>query len=231
MLRATTKPIAMLFNGVWSQYAVATAPKYREFFDLLYVHDIEDGQLPHYKALLIPFQNNHLAIAEHRGALYEFLGTGKKIAVFGDAGHWIDARWEERPVDNYWWVDHPNIPTVANTCFDHLLFSGLTPRQACWHHHGVYTQIPDSARVLQRTNAGEVISWSTVAYGGELLAATQDPIVEHGVQQIQHLDHFVDQLVYWLCGQRPPCGRMQFDRGDYGRPWSKLPHEIRRTQL
>ncbi|MDE2149366.1 MAG: hypothetical protein KGJ55_05945 [Gammaproteobacteria bacterium] len=214
-----SKPIAMIFNGVWSQYAVATAPKYRDFFDLLYVHDLDDAQLARYPALLIPFQNDHLAIAEHREAVYAFLAAGKKIAVFGDSAHWIDAQWADRPVNNYWWAENPDRPPVAHTDFSHPLFAGLTPRQACWHHHGVYTRTPDGARVLQHTDDGEVICWSTTAYGGELLAATQDPIVEHGVQQIRHLDHFVDQLVYWLCGRRPPSVRMTVNAAAYGQPW------------
>jgi len=219
MLDPGHKPIAMLFNGVWAQYAVAAAPKYREFFDLLYVHGDDMEQLYRYQALLIPFQNDHLAIAEHREVLYDFLACGKKIAVYGDATHWIDALWEDRPGNNYWWVENPLRPPVANTDFTHPLFCGLTPRQACWHHHGVYTRIPEGARVLQRTDAGEVISWSTTAYGGELMAATQDPIVEHSGQQIQHLDHFVDQLVYWLCGRRPKEGHMTVDPAALGHPW------------
>lgn len=219
MIEAAHKPIGMLFNGVWSQYVVAVAPKYREFLELLYVHGSDMKQLNSYEALLIPFQSDHLAIAEYSMALYDFLACGKKIAVFGDTAHWIDAQWENRPVDNYWWVKDPLRPPVANTDFSHPLFSGLTSRQACWHHHGVYTRIPSGARVLQRTDANEVICWSTTVYGGELLVATQDPIVEHGVQQIQHLDKFVDQLVYWLCGRRPMESRMTADPAAFGHPW------------
>lgn len=213
------KPIGMLFNGVWSHYAVATAPKYRDFFELLYVHDLDPDQLTGFDALVIPFQNDHQALAKHRDALYAFLASGKTIAVFGDASDWIDAQWEPRPVDNYWWADHPDTPPIAHTDFDHPLFAGLTSRQACWHHHGVYTRIPEHAAVLQQNAANEVIGWQTSQYGGTLLAATQDPIVEHGVQQIQHLDHFVDQLVFWLCGRRPAPGKMTLDAGAYGRPW------------
>ena len=213
------KPVGMLFNGVWSQYAVATAPKYRDFFELLYVHDLDPSGLQAFDALVIPFQNDHQALARHRDALYAFLASGKTIAVFGDASGWIDAQWESRAVDNYWWAEHPDQPPIAHTDFDYPLFAGLTPRQACWHHHGVYTRMPEGAKVLQHSAAGEVICWHTRQYGGTLLAATQDPIVEHGVQQIQHLDHFVDQLVWWLCGQRPAPQKMTVDRAAYGRRW------------
>jgi len=27
-------------------------------------------------------------------------------------------------------------------------------------------------------------------------------LVEHGVQQIRYLDHYIDNLTCWLCGQR-----------------------------
>lgn len=217
----TTKPIGMLFNGVWSQYAVATAPKYRDFIEMVYVRDLARARLDRFEALLIPFQNNHAVIARQRDALYAFLAAGKKIAVFGDSAHWIDAQWEDRPVNNYWWAEDPTRAPISNTRFDHPLFTGLTPRQACWHNHGVYTRIPSQAEILQSNAEGDVICWRTLQYGGELLAATSDPIVEHGVQQIQHLDHFVDNLVVWMCGRRPSPERMTVDASAYGLPWSR----------
>lgn len=221
MTEPAQKPIGMIFNGVWSQYAVAMAPKYREFIELLYVHDLTAAQLERFDALIVPFQNDHAAIAPHRAALHALLARGGRIAVFGDSAHWLDARWEDRPVDNYWWAEHPDQPPVAHTDFTHPLFAGLTERQACWHHHGVYTRIPENARVLQRTASGDVICWETEAHGGHLLAATQDPIVEHGVQQIAHLDHFVDQLIGWLCGRRPVAGKMTVDPSAYGIPFQR----------
>ncbi len=36
----STKKIGLIFNGVWSQYATAVAPKYRDIFELVYVHDL-----------------------------------------------------------------------------------------------------------------------------------------------------------------------------------------------
>ncbi|MBA2408358.1 MAG: hypothetical protein H0V62_00770 [Gammaproteobacteria bacterium] len=221
MSERLSRPIGMIFNGVWSQYAVATAPKYREFIELIYVRDLGRARIERFDALIVPFQNDHAAIAIHRNALYAFLAAGKKIAVFGDSAHWIDAQWEDRPVNNYWWADDPTRPPIANTSFDHPLFSGLTPRQACWHVHGVYTGIPKGAEVLQSNHEGEVIAWQTKDYGGVLFAATSDPIVEHGVQQIQHLDHFVDNLIAWLCGRRPPPDKLTVDPAAYGRPFQR----------
>lgn len=226
MSEALQKPIGMVFNGVWSQYAVATAPKYRDFIELLYVHDLASARLERFGGLIVPFQNDHEAIAAHQPALDALLARGGRIAVFGDSSHWIDAVWEDRPVDNHWWAEHPDRPPVAHTDFSHPLFAGLSERQACWHHHGVYTRIPDAARVLQRTAAGEVICWESTARGGHLLAATQDPIVEHGVQQIAHLDHFVDHLIEWLCGRRPEVGRMTLDPAAYGIPFVRAAQHI-----
>ena len=215
------KPIAMIFNGVWSQYAVATAPKYRDLIELVYVHDLDRFDGAATRGIIVPFQTDHEALARHRDVLYAALARGARVAVFGDSAHWIDAHWEDRPVNNHWWVTHPERPPVAHTDFSHPLFAGLTPRQACWHHHGVYTRIPAEARVLQRTETDEVICWETQAYGGRLLAATSDPIVEHGVQQIAHLDHFVDQLVFWLCGQRPTPEKLTVDRRAYGHAFQR----------
>lgn len=215
------KPIALIFNGVWSHFAVARSPKYREFMELVYVHDLALTDLSRYQALIVPFQTDHCALSSHREALYAFLALGRKVAVFGDAAHWIDAEWQDRPVNNYWWAEDASQPPIAHTRFDHPLFAGLTPRQACWHHHGVYTRIPPGADILQSSADGDVIAWQSQAYGGTLLAATSDPIVEHGVQQIQHLDHFVDALVQWLCGQRPASGKMQVDSADYGQPFQR----------
>jgi hypothetical protein len=44
----------------------------------------------------------------------------------------------------------------------------------------------------------------------KLLVTTLDPLVEHGVQQIRHLDNYVDNLVSWLCDVRPT-GRVEID--------------------
>lgn len=210
MVEQRRPPIAMLFNGVWSQYVVATAPKYRDYFDLLYIHDLSEPSLMQYEALIVPFQSHRQAIERHAPLIFRFLAAGRRVAVFGDSLEWIGGCWEERPVDNYWWTQEPGQPPVAWTDFDHPLFAGLTPRQAGWHHHGVYTSVPAAARVLQRSRTHEIVCWETIEYGGALLAATSDPIVEHGVQQIRHLDHFVDQLVFWLCGRRPDSQRLRF---------------------
>lgn len=199
--------IGLIFNGVWSQYAMATAPKYKGLFELIYVHELADADLSRFEALVIPFQSNQAAIEKSKSILYQFLASGKKIAVFGDSSpQWLDAHWEDRPVNNYWWVENPDNPPISETDFTHPVFAGLKPRHACWHIHGVYTTIPDQAKVVQRNGIGEIITWQTEQYGGVLFASTLDPIVEHGIQQIRHLDHFVDQLTAWLCGVKPDGG-------------------------
>ncbi len=201
MMRA---PIGLLFNGVWSQYAMASAPKYQRFYELLYVHALTADQLKDRAALVIPFQSHQEAIFRHKDLLYRFLADGGKIVVFGDSTpKWIDAQWEDRPVNNYWWVADPDHPPIAHTDDTHPVFTGLKPRHACWHVHGVYTRVPSEARVLQTNAEGEAITWETNQFGGTLFASTLDPIVEHGIQQIRHLDNFVDALTQWLTDSRP----------------------------
>lgn len=196
--------IGLIFNGVWSQYALATAPKYRDIYRLLYVHDLTEEPTRGLDALVIPFQSHQAAIAEKRDLLYAFLARGGKIAVFGDSTPvWLDAQWEDRPTNNYWWVENPNNPPVTNTDKSHPLFAPLAPRHACWHTHGCYTRLPPAAQIIQTNAAGETISWQTEEYGGTLFVSTLDPIVEHGIQQIRHLDNFVDSLTHWLCGVKP----------------------------
>lgn len=196
--------IGLVFNGVWSHYAVATAPKYASIFRLVYVHELPVAPLDDLDALVIPFQSHQPALERNKDVLYRFLAQGRKIAIFGDStAGWLDAQWEDRPVNNYWWVEDPRRPPITQTDDTHPVFAGLQPRHACWHVHGVYTQVPPSARVIQRNDAGEIITWQTHEYGGTLFVSTLDPIVEHGVQQIRHLDNFVDSLTAWLCGVRP----------------------------
>ena len=196
--------IGLIFNGVWSQYTFATAPKYKDIFRLLYVHDLDRESLEGLDALCIPFQSNHKAIAENKQLLYDFLRDGKKIFVEGDSSaHWLDAQWEDRPVNNYWWVENPHAPPVSHTDYTHPVYQGLLPRHACWHTHGAYTRIPAMAKVIQTNAAGEVITWETGEYGGELMVTTLDPIVEHGIQQITHLDNYVDRLIEYLSGVKP----------------------------
>ena len=79
-----------------------------------------------------------------------------------------------------------------------------------WYVKYIIAKIPDGATVIQRNGADEIVTWETNEYGGALLATTLDPIVEHGVQQIRHLDNYVDNLVDWLCDVRP-AGRVEID--------------------
>ena len=213
--------IALVFNGVWSHYSFAMSPKYSSFYQLVYVHDLPATDLSAFKSVVIPFQSNHAVLGSCRKQLYDFLAGGGKLFVEGDSSAtWLDAVWEDRPVNNYyWWVTHPDQPPVTATDFTHPVYQGLMPRHACWHTHGAYTRVPDHARILQRNSAGEIITWETDAYGGTLLATTLDPIVEHGVQQITHLDHYVDRLTAWLCGAQPE-GAFAIDEADYGRSWN-----------
>jgi len=169
-------------------------------------------------ALAIPFQSNQAVLTEKQDLIYDFLRAGKKVFLEGDSSTtWLAAQWEDRPVNNYWWVTDPTNPPVAETNYAHPVYQGLTPRQACWHTHGVYTRVPASAEIIQTNPAGEVITWQTHEYGGTLLATTLDPIVEHGVQQITHLDNYMDRLTEWLSGVRPAAERMTIDAAVYGR--------------
>lgn len=210
------KKIGLIFNGVWSQYTFAKATKYRDLFELLYVHDLDEEKLLRCDALVIPFQSHHAAIAAHKDWIYAFLASGKKVFVEGDSSaHWLDADWEDRPVNNYWWVTAPDQPPVSETDHSHPIYAGLKPRHAFWHYHGVYTRIPEHASIVQRDQAGDIVTWETNAYGGILLVTTLDPIVEHGVQQIQHLDNYCDRLIFWLVGIQPS-GSFKILAGDYG---------------
>lgn len=200
-------PIALIYNGGWAPYVMSHASKYRALIDLVYVHDIVPGSLDGYEAVMVPFNAHQKAMKALRDEVFTVLGRGGKVFVEGNST-WLDATWEDRPVNNYWWVTDPTNPPAAVTDYDHPVYAGLQPRHACWHTHGIYTAIPDHARVVQSNKAGEAVTWETSAYGGTLLVTTMDPIVEHGVQQIRHLDNYVDNLISWLCGVRP---QGQFD--------------------
>lgn len=216
MIETMNTPIGLIFNGVWSHYSFAKAPKYQDFYELLYIHDLKKEMLEDKQALVIPFQSNQQAIAQHKELLYRFLAAGKKVFVEGDSSPlWLDAQWEDRPVNNFWWVKEPDNPPVAETNYEHPIYRGLKPRYACWHTHGVYTQIPEEAEIIQCNEQGEIISWQTTAFGGCLFATTLDPIVEHGVQQITHLDNYVDRLTNWLSDKKPE-GPFSIESSDYG---------------
>ncbi len=208
--------IGLLFNGVWSQYAFAKATKYRELYTLLYVHDLDAAQLDAVDALVIPFQSNHKAFARHRELLYGFLAQGKRVFVEGDSSAlWLDATWEDRPVNNFWWVKDPHNSPVSATDHSHPIYTGLQPRHAFWHYHGVYTRVPAHAEIIQKNVDGDIVTWQTDHFGGTLLVTTLDPIVEHGVQQITHLDHYCDRLTEWLTGEKP-AGKFEILASDYG---------------
>ena len=210
------QPIGLIFNGVWSHYTFAKAPKYRNLYRLIYVHDLDAASLKGLQALVIPFQSNHKVLAEKQALIYDFLQKSGKVFVEGDSSaDWLDAQWEDRPVNNYWWVKTPDQPPVSETNYAHPIYQGLTPRHACWHTHGAYTRVPTHAEIVQTNADQEVISWQTTHYGGTLFATTLDPVVEHGIQQITHLDNYVDKLTHWLCGVQPE-GKFEVERSDYG---------------
>jgi hypothetical protein len=210
------KKIGLLFNGVWSHYTFATAPKYKDLIEMIYIHDFDEKSLEGLEALIVPFQSNQEAISKRKDLIYDFLKQGKKVFVEGDSSmDWIDGKWEDRAVNNYWWVTDPNSPPVSDTDFSHPVYNGLTPRQSCWHTHGSYTSMPSEATAIQLKPDGEIITWETNQYGGTLMATTLDPIVEHGVQQITHLDNYVDKLINWLSGEQPE-GAFEVPRENYG---------------
>jgi hypothetical protein len=212
--------IGLIFNGVWSQYSFAKASKYRDLYRLIYIHDLSEEAIADLDALAIPFQSNQVLLEKKKEVIYRFLKKGKKVFVAGDStAYWLDAQWEDRPVNNYWWVENPDRPPVSHTDQSHPIYAELKPRHACWHTHGAYTRIPEHARVIQKNGAGEVISWETTHYGGTLFVTTLDPIVEHGIQQITHLDNYVDKLTEWLCGSKPE-GKFEMHPEDYGVSWS-----------
>ncbi|MFK7924812.1 MAG: hypothetical protein AB8H47_22830 [Bacteroidia bacterium] len=210
------KKIGLIFNGVWSHYAFAKATKYKDLYELVYIYELSEERIAHLQALVIPFQSNQLELSKHKALIYRFLQQGKKVFVEGDSSpDWLDAQWEDRPVNNYWWVKDPHNPPVAETDFTHPIYEGLSPRHSCWHTHGAYTSAPSEARIVQTNADGEIISWETQQYGGSLFATTLDPIVEHGVQQITHLDNYVDKLTTWLC-EETPSGKFEIEVKDYG---------------
>ena len=210
------KTIGLLFNGVWSHYTFATAPKYKDLIEMIYIHDFDEKSLDGLEALIIPFQSNQKVIAKQKHVIYDFLAKGKKVFIEGDSSmDWIEAKWEDRPVNNYWWVENPNNPPISETDFTHPIYDGLTPRHSCWHTHGSYTSMPTKAKAIQKKPDGEIISWETNQYGGTLFATTLDPIVEHGVQQITHLDNYVDKLILWLSGDKVS-GTFEVPRENYG---------------
>ena len=108
--------IGLIFNGVWSHYVLATAPKYRDLYRLLYIHDLTAEAVRDLDALAIPFQSNQAVLTEKKALIYDFLAAGKKVFLEGDSSTaWLDAQWEDRPVNNYWWVTDPTRPPVSDT--------------------------------------------------------------------------------------------------------------------
>ena len=66
------------------------------------------------RALVIPFQSNHEAIAGKKELIFDLLDRGGKVFVEGDSSiEWLAAQWEDRPVNNYWWVKDPDNPPVS----------------------------------------------------------------------------------------------------------------------
>ena len=195
----STQPMILVHNGVWSHHAFAQMPRYRDHFRLVYVHDLNAEELAQAPAVVVPFQSNQAALAAKRDLFFDYLAQGGRVAVFGDSREdFLPATWEDRPINNYWWKTNPEQPPVRWTLPDHPLYSKLGPRHALWHCHGVYTQIPTGAVAVQKTPNDDIVTWQSEAYGGLLFASTKDPIVEHGIQQIRHLENYLDAFVAWF---------------------------------
>ncbi|CAM2009107.1 hypothetical protein [Acanthopleuribacter pedis] len=193
------KPIGLVFNGVWSQHLFAEASEFKKAYELVYIHDLADIDLSGYQAVVVPFQSNGAAMHAHREQFLTYLAKGGFLALFGDHadGFLPDTQWEERHVDNTWWKNRPDQPPITWTDESHPLYGELAPRHRGWHHHGVYTQIPPGARVVQKSRADEIVTWQTDQFGGLVFASTKDPIVEHGIRQIRHLHHYVQAFTNW----------------------------------
>ncbi len=72
------KQIGLVFNGVWSQYAMATSPKYRDIYELIYVHEFSYERIQHLRALIIPFQSNQEALVSARTRSISFSPTRRR---------------------------------------------------------------------------------------------------------------------------------------------------------
>jgi hypothetical protein len=81
--------------------------------------------------------------------------------VEGDSSaNWLDAKWEDRPVNNYWWVDNPNNPQYLKLIF--LIRCIKDYRQDILvGTHMEYTSIPTNATVIQRKDDTDIITWET----------------------------------------------------------------------
>lgn len=202
------KKIAGLYNGVWSQYMVYTSEKYSPYFEMVYMGDIAEHNLNDYAALYVPFQSNMDGLAAARDQIEAYLNDGGTVIIEGmcDRRLFPFAAWEHRHLDQDWWMtDKTNFPcTVEEAGAEHPVFRDLSMFHANWHNHGVYTEIPDTAVVLQRSREGEVVTWTDEKrYAGTIFATTQDALVEMGIGQIRHIDPFMDSVIEWVTGSRP----------------------------
>lgn len=194
------KRIGLIFNGVWSQQLFVDATPFKQYYSLLYIHDLADIDLSAYHALVVPFQSHHGTLTALRGSLLTYCRQGGRLALFGDQPEDLlpGMCWAERHVDNTWWRTHPDQPPITWTDESHPLYGTLKPRQRAWHHHGVYTGVPAGARILQRSRDNEIVTWQTQAFGGLVFASTKDPLVEHGIFQIRHLDPYLNAFTTWI---------------------------------
>ncbi|HEX8656476.1 MAG TPA: hypothetical protein VF690_03030 [Hymenobacter sp.] len=101
---------------------------------------------------------------------------------------------------------------MATIGFDYPVYRDLTPSQACWYPHGVCIRAPETAKIIQPSAGGAVISWQThTAHGGTLLAITPGSVVEHGVEQFTRLD----RLTKGSSGKRPVAACTTIDATAY----------------
>ncbi|MBC8043047.1 MAG: hypothetical protein IAF08_06340 [Rhizobacter sp.] len=213
----TNRKLVGLLSGTWPPYMVFTSEKYSPFFDTVYVGDFGQCNLLDYAGLYIPFLSNLDALAEHRQKIAAYLEHGGTVIIEGNGDSRIfpDAVWTPAPIDQDWWLtDKMNYPsTIENP--QHPVFKNLSLPEANWHHHGIYTAIPDTAEVLQRGRKGEIVTWvDEKKLRGKVFATTQDCVVEMGVNQITHLDKYLDALVHWVTGVMP--------QGKYAPPQATL---------
>lgn len=202
----SARKIAGLLSGTWPSYMVFTSEKYGPFFDTVYVGDFGEVNLQDYAGLYIPFLSNLDALTEHREKIEAYLNDGGTVIIegHGDSRIFPDAVWVQAPVDQDWWLtDKMNYPsTIENPL--HPVFKSLSLPDANWHHHGIYTSVPETAEVLQRGRGGEIVTWvDEKKFKGKVFATTQDCVVEMGVNQITHLDKYLDALVCWVTGVMP----------------------------
>lgn len=202
--------IGAVYGGSAPHHRSLTVAKYaRHVHRLVYLPDLANADLSDLDVLVVPERLHRGCLHRARPALRAMLERGGVVAIFGEQAVFSDdpegwlpgVRFEHRPTNYWWWLEHPARSGIHAGAPDHDLFHYLTMADVTWHHHGVFWP-PVGAETVVATDDGAAVFYvDRMSTAGTLILSALDPMSHFGAYFMPATERFLDGFWPWLADE------------------------------